>query len=165
MKTSKVAILRDDNSVLRELARTMLIRNQERLFEEAIFTSATATSGTKTSCLNLNTIAEMKRKMEELGTFLPPTFYDGSCPDFSRGMLPLFGGLQFREMPYSKKQARTHRKKRINKKWRKRYGFIVDDSVDTGNAFLIQGHTMVAYPATFGRIMTVARNFRKGPTI
>lgn len=35
-----------------------------------------------------------------------------------------FSGYQFVEAPFmcDKVQARTHKKKRINKKWRKRYG-------------------------------------------
>ena len=36
----------------------------------------------------------------------------------------MLGGMPIIILPPIKKQARTHKKKRINKKWAKRYGFI-----------------------------------------
>ena len=36
----------------------------------------------------------------------------------------MLGGIPIIILPPIKKQARTHKKKRINKKWLKRYGYI-----------------------------------------
>lgn len=36
-------------------------------------------------------------------------------------------------------QVRSHRKKRINKKWRKRYGYINIDLVPDGEIMMIEG--------------------------
>lgn len=38
-----------------------------------------------------------------------------------------------------KYQRRKHRKKRINKKWQKRYGFVVYDMLPDGKMMLIDG--------------------------
>lgn len=52
----------------------------------------------------------------------------------NNGIFAKYTGIPIIVVPDSKKQNRTHRKKRINKKWAKRYGyttynFIVDDKV------------------------------------
>ena len=57
-------------------------------------------------------------------------------------------------MPWPEKQTRTHRRKRINKKWRKRYGMVVDFSVDDGRCFIFPDvatgqQTVATYPNTY----------------
>lgn len=69
----------------------------------------------------------------------------------------LFNGMRVYERPWPKRQARTHRKKRINKKWLKRYGVTIDTSVDTSQVAIIAGRMMVAYPPAFAEIMRAAR--------
>ena len=41
--------------------------------------------------------------------------------------------------PGSKKQNRTHRKKRINKKWAKRYGYTYYDVLEDDKVVMISG--------------------------
>lgn len=47
-----------------------------------------------------------------------------------------------------KVQARTHKKKRINKKWRKRYGF----KEIPWNKFFIEGNRIYCHPKMFEKI-------------
>lgn len=64
--------------------------------------------------------------------------------------------------PWPLIQARRHRKKRINKKWGKIYGFIPDYSVDEGAVFVLKtpalgpseiaNQVIVAYPKTYAAI-------------
>ena len=51
----------------------------------------------------------------------------------------IFGGVPIVIMPGSKIQNRKHRKKRINKKWAKRYGFTYYDMIDYGNTMIFGG--------------------------
>ena len=141
-------------------AKDILLQNFEKNLEESCFTSTAATT-TASSCLTVETIKDMKRKMEEIKAEI----LDDHLPLFHRPF-PTFNstpavlcGMQLIEHPWPKKQARTHRKKRINKKWLKRYGYIVDTSVDTGNAFVFQGRAVIVYPHTFARITAAVRNF------
>lgn len=60
-----------------------------------------------------------------------------------------FGGYQLIEAPFmcDKVQARTHKKKRINKKWRKRYGMKEipwTKFVITGNNWILAHPKMIA---------------------
>ena len=45
-------------------------------------------------------------------------------------------------------QARTHKKKRINKKWRKRYGF----KEVPWNTFLIEGNKIYCHPKWYYKV-------------
>ena len=56
----------------------------------------------------------------------------------NNGIWSAFAGIPIIVVPDSKKQNKTHKKKRINKKWAKRYGyttynFIEDEKVITMN--------------------------------
>lgn len=42
-------------------------------------------------------------------------------------------------VPNSKSQNRTHNKKRINKKWAKRYGFTTYEILDNGKVLIFGG--------------------------
>lgn len=59
-------------------------------------------------------------------------------------------GYQVIGTPYmaDKVQARTHKKKRINKKWRKRYGF----KEIPWNKFFIEGHRIYCHPKMVEKI-------------
>ena len=48
----------------------------------------------------------------------------------------MLGGMPIIILPPIKKQARTHKKKRINKKWLKRYGYIYySNGIDDNQTF------------------------------
>ena len=56
----------------------------------------------------------------------------------NNGIWSAFAGIPIIVVPDSKKQNKTHKKKRINKKWAKRYGYttynlIEDEKVITMN--------------------------------
>lgn len=61
-----------------------------------------------------------------------------------------FGGYRVIESPFmcDKVQARTHKKKRINKKWRKRYGM----KEIPWTKFVISGNAIFAHPKMIARI-------------
>lgn len=46
--------------------------------------------------------------------------------------ISMINGMSIQIVPTHKAQIRTHRKKRINKKWGKRYGFRVYDILEDG---------------------------------
>ena len=51
-------------------------------------------------------------------------------------------------LPSIKRQARTHKKKRINKKWTKRYGFTLYKSIIGDNdAFVLDNKLYMGYKA------------------
>lgn len=49
---------------------------------------------------------------------------------------PLINGLPILIVPNVKKQRKVHRKKRINKKWAKRYGFICYNYLKDGDIIM-----------------------------
>ena len=57
--------------------------------------------------------------------------------DLYRNML---GGMPIIILPPTKKQARTHKKKRINKKWLKRYGYVYySNGIEDNQTFTFNG--------------------------
>ena len=42
-------------------------------------------------------------------------------------------------VPTRKIQNRTHKKKRINKKWAKRYGFTISETLKNGETYMMDG--------------------------
>lgn len=68
---------------------------------------------------------------------------------FEYDMSGIFG-YQIIPVPYmaDKVQARTHKKKRINKKWRKRYGF----KEVPWNKFLIEGNRIYCHPKWYYKV-------------
>jgi len=74
---------------------------------------------------------------------------------------------QLMQMPWPKRQARTHRKQRVNKKWAKKYGNIIDTSVDTGECymfreFLYDKPVIAAYPWSFEKLRHALSILEKG---
>lgn len=58
-------------------------------------------------------------------------------------------------VPDTKRQNRTHKKKRINKKWAKRYGFTVYNTL--GNGVVVQSvldKTLYMNPRTYDGLLT-----------
>lgn len=52
----------------------------------------------------------------------------------------MLGGMPIIILPPIKKQARTHKKKRINKKWLKRYGYIYySNGIEDNQTFTFNG--------------------------
>lgn len=55
------------------------------------------------------------------------------------------------EVPNMVVQKKRHRSKRINKKWKKRYGYIVDSRVLSLN----DGKTLIMHPSTAKALRTL----------
>lgn len=55
----------------------------------------------------------------------------------------LICGMQVIIVPEKKVQRKTHKKKRINKKWAKRYGYKHIKSMEDDNIYLIPGHNQI----------------------
>lgn len=53
--------------------------------------------------------------------------------------ISMINSMSIQIVPTHKVQIRTHRKKRINKKWAKRYGFRVYDILEDGKIIMIGG--------------------------
>ena len=51
----------------------------------------------------------------------------------------LFNGMPIFIIPARKTQNRTHKKKRINKKWAKRYGYTDYDVIEDGKTMIFGG--------------------------
>ena len=49
------------------------------------------------------------------------------------------GGTPIIIIPTIKTQNRTHKKKRINKKWAKRYGFTISETLKNGETYMMDG--------------------------
>lgn len=56
-----------------------------------------------------------------------------------KSVLGSYTGIPIIVIPDSKKQNRTHRKKRINKKWAKRYGYTQYNSIEDDKAINLNG--------------------------
>ena len=55
------------------------------------------------------------------------------------GLINHFIGTPIIIVPTRKIQNRTHKKKRINKKWAKRYGFTVSETLKNGETYMMDG--------------------------
>ena len=55
------------------------------------------------------------------------------------GLINYLGGTPIIIVPTRKIQNRTHKKKRINKKWAKRYGFTVSETLKNGETYMMDG--------------------------
>ncbi|MES0334742.1 MAG: hypothetical protein SFH39_00070 [Candidatus Magnetobacterium sp. LHC-1] len=53
------------------------------------------------------------------------------------------GGMDIIEIPYRRKQNRTHRNKRINKKWAKRYGYTYNNLTAEDQIIMIDNKLFV----------------------
>ena len=55
------------------------------------------------------------------------------------GILSQFNSVPIVIVPTYKRQNRTHKKKRINKKWAKRYGFTEHNTMEDGQVINMNG--------------------------
>lgn len=51
------------------------------------------------------------------------------------------------------KQRKTHKSKRINKKWRKKYGYV---AIPDKNVYVMDNRYIVGYPITIKRLIKLA---------
>ena len=65
-----------------------------------------------------------------------------------------YNGIQIIVIPDSKKQNRTHRKKRINKKWAKRYGYTQYNSMEDDQVVSLNGN-MYMNPRTYYKMKSL----------
>lgn len=57
-------------------------------------------------------------------------------------------------VPDSKKQNRTHKKKRINKKWAKRYGYTTSNSIEDEKVIMMNG-SMYVNPRAYYKLKSI----------
>lgn len=57
----------------------------------------------------------------------------------NQSLLNTFSGVPIIVISPSKKQNRTHKKKRINKKWAKRYGYTYYDTIEDDKTYMFNG--------------------------
>ncbi len=57
----------------------------------------------------------------------------------NQSLLNTFSGVQINVIPSLKTQNRAHKKKRINKKWAKRYGYKDYDRIEDNKTYVFDG--------------------------
>lgn len=73
----------------------------------------------------------------------------------NNGIFANYTGIPIIVVPDKKKQNRTHKKKRINKKWAKRYGYTLYNSIEDEKVITMNG-TMYMNPRTYYKIQELA---------
>lgn len=68
-----------------------------------------------------------------------------------KSVLDTYTGIPIIVIPDSKKQNRTHRKKRINKKWAKRYGYTIYNLFEDDKVIMMNGN-LYMNPMTYYKI-------------
>lgn len=69
----------------------------------------------------------------------------------NNGIFANYTGIPVIVVPDSKKQNRTNKKKRINKKWAKRYGYTVYNSIEDEKVITMNGRVFVN-PRTYYKL-------------
>ena len=69
----------------------------------------------------------------------------------NNGIFAKYTGIPIIVVPDNKKQNRTHKKKRINKKWAKRYGYTIYNFIEDEKVITMNG-TMYMNPRTYYKI-------------
>lgn len=69
-------------------------------------------------------------------------------------ILGIYTGIPIIVVPDSKKQNRTHKKKRINKKWSKRYGYTLYNSIEDEKVITVNGRIFVN-PRTYYKLKSL----------
>lgn len=72
----------------------------------------------------------------------------------NNGIFDTYSGIPIIVIPDSKKQNRTHRKKRINKKWAKRYGYTQYNSMEDNQVISLNGN-MYMNPRTYYKMKSL----------
>lgn len=72
----------------------------------------------------------------------------------NNGIFANYTGISIIVIPDSKKQNRIHKKKRINKKWAKRYGYTVHNQLEDGKVITMDG-SMFVNPRTYSKLKSL----------
>lgn len=64
------------------------------------------------------------------------------------GIFGAYTSIPIIVVPDNKKQNRTHKKKRINKKWAKKYGYTIYNSIEDEKVIMMNGN-MYVNPRTY----------------
>ena len=72
----------------------------------------------------------------------------------NNGIFANYTGIPIIVVPDSKKQNRTHRKKRINKKWAKRYGYTTYNFIEDDKVIMMNGRICVN-PRTYYKLKSL----------
>lgn len=72
----------------------------------------------------------------------------------NNGIFAKYTGIPIIVVPDSKKQNRTHKKKRINKKWAKRYGYTTSNSIEDEKVIMMNGN-MYVNPRTYYKLKSI----------
>lgn len=65
-----------------------------------------------------------------------------------------YTGIPIIVIPDNKKQNKTHKKKRINKKWAKRYGYITYNFIEDGKVIMMNERVCVN-PRTYQKLKSL----------
>lgn len=72
----------------------------------------------------------------------------------NNGIFANYTGVPIIVVPDSKRQNRIHKKKRINKKWAKRYGYILYNSIKDEQVITMDGSVYVN-PRTYYKLKSL----------
>ena len=72
----------------------------------------------------------------------------------NNGIFANYTGIPIIVVPDSKKQNRTHKKKRINKKWAKRYGYTTSNSIEDEKVIMMNG-SMYVNPMAYYKLKSI----------
>lgn len=72
----------------------------------------------------------------------------------NNGIFAKYTGIPIIVVPDSKKQNRTHRKKRINKKWAKIYGYTTYNFIEDDKVIMMNGRICVN-PRTYYKLKSL----------
>ena len=72
----------------------------------------------------------------------------------NNGIFAKYTGIPIIVVPDSKKKNRTHRKKRINKKWAKRYGYTTYNFIEDDKVIMMNGRICVN-PRTYYKLKSL----------
>ena len=72
----------------------------------------------------------------------------------NNGIFATYTGIPIIVVPDSKKQNRTHKKKRINKKWAKRYGYTTYNFIEDEKMITMNG-SMYVNPRTYYKLKSL----------
>lgn len=70
------------------------------------------------------------------------------------GIFANYTGIPLIVIPDSKKQNRKHKKRRINKKWAKRYGYTTYNSIEDEKVIMMNGRVCVN-PRTYYKLKSL----------
>lgn len=66
----------------------------------------------------------------------------------------IYAGVPIIVVPDNKKQNKVHKKKRINKKWAKRYGYTLYNSIEDDKVITMNG-SMYVNPRTYHQLKSI----------